>query len=90
MVIGGLAPASWWIDKDEPARVMVIDRSGGGESQAIEQRIKLDEDRPALGDLSRYVQRHHLEDADRAALWSRRGPAGTATPTPRNSTPRAG
>ena len=68
MVIGGLEPQL--IDKDEPARVMVIDRTGGGEAKAIEQRIGLDESRTTLGELSRYVQRHHLEDADRSALWS--------------------
>ena len=68
MVIGALAPQL--IDKDEAARVMVIDRTGGDEARAIEQRIKLDQEREALGDLSRYVQRHHLEGADPSALWS--------------------
>ena len=68
MVIGGLAPQL--IDKDEAARVMVIDRTGGSEAAAIAQRIELDRDRDMLGELSRYVQRHHLEDAGRGALWS--------------------
>jgi ABC-type Na+ efflux pump permease subunit len=69
IMIGALAPQ--FIHKDEPDRVMVIDRTGGGEARAIEQRLKLDEDRDALGDLSRYVQRHHLERADPSASWAR-------------------
>src|SRR6476661_4353366 len=49
MVIGGLAPQL--IDKDEAARVMVIDRTGGSEAAAIAQRIELDRDRDMLGEL---------------------------------------
>jgi ABC-type Na+ efflux pump permease subunit len=68
MVIGGITPTL--IHKDEPDRVMVIDRSGGGEAKAIEQRFTLDRHRDVLTDLSRYVQRHHLDAADPSALWA--------------------
>lgn len=68
VVIGGFAPTLF--QKDDAHRVMVIDRTGGAEAAAIGQRLKLDQDRQALTELSRYVQRHHLEKADPAALWS--------------------
>jgi ABC-type Na+ efflux pump permease subunit len=68
IVIGAIAPQ--FIEKDEPDRVMVIDRAGGGEARAIAQRLGINDDRDALGDLSRYVQRHHLERADRGAPWA--------------------
>jgi ABC-type Na+ efflux pump permease subunit len=68
IALGALIPQM--IHSDEPDRVMVIDRSGGGEARAIEQRLRLDQDRDALTQLSRYVQRHHLESADPRALWS--------------------
>lgn len=68
MVIGGFTPQL--IHKDEPDRVMIIDRTGGGEARAIEQRFQLDQNRDLLSDLSRYVQRHHLEAADPGALWA--------------------
>ena len=68
LVIGAITPQL--IDKDEPDRVMIIDQSGGDEGHALEQRLKRDQDQKALNDLSRYVQRHHLEKADPAALWS--------------------
>ena len=68
IVLGAVAPTL--IHKDEPDRVMVIDRTGGGEAAAIAGRLKLEQDRDALTDLSRYVQRHHLEKADPGALWS--------------------
>ncbi len=68
IVIGALVPQM--IQKDEPDRVMVIDRTGGGEAHALEQRLKLDEGRDQLADLSRYVQRHHLERADPSAPWT--------------------
>ena len=67
-VIGGFAPKL--IHGDDPSRVMVIDRTGGGEAKAIEQRFTLESGRDELSRLSRYVQRHHLERADRTALWS--------------------
>ena len=68
MVIGGLAPTLF--HKDQADRVMVIDRSGGAEARAIAQRFQLDHDRDALTQLSRYVQRHHLENAAPTALWA--------------------
>ena len=66
--IGGFAPQL--IHGDEPSRVMVIDRTGGAEAQAIEQRFTLEEARDRLSALSRYVQRHHLERADPGAAWA--------------------
>ena len=68
MVIGALAPQL--IDKDQPDRVMIIDRTGGSEAVAIQMRLTLDWQRKALSELSRYVQRHHLEKADPQALWA--------------------
>ena len=68
MVIGGFTPML--IHNDEPSRVMVIDRTGGGEARAIRQRFELDANRDVLNELSRYVQRHHLENADPSALWA--------------------
>jgi ABC-type Na+ efflux pump permease subunit len=66
--IGPLAQR--FLDKDEADRVMVIDRTGGAEARALADRIALDHDRAVLTELSRYVQRHHLEKADPAALWA--------------------
>ncbi|HET9145114.1 MAG TPA: ABC transporter permease [Sphingomicrobium sp.] len=68
LVIGGLTPSL--INNDEPDRVMIIDRTGGAEAQALQQRFDADQNRELLGDLSRYVQRHHLEGADPKALWA--------------------
>lgn len=68
MVIGGLAPTLF--NSDQPDRVMIIDRSGGGEAQALQQRFTLDHDRDVMTELSRYVQRHHLERADPGAMWA--------------------
>jgi len=65
---GAIAPQL--INKDEADRVMIVDRTGGSEAQALEQRFRLDEGRDQLSALSRYVQRHHLERADPRALWS--------------------
>src|SRR6476661_6105926 len=59
-----------FLDDDSPDRVMVIDRSGGGEAKAIADRITLDHNRDVLTQLSRYVQRHHMEAADPTALWA--------------------
>jgi len=67
--IGPLAQR--FIDKDEPDRVMIIDRTGGAEARAIEDRFALDHNRDVLIKLSRYVQRYHLESADPNAIWSR-------------------
>ena len=68
ITIGAIVPQ--FIANDDPSRVMVIDRTGGGESRAIAQRFELDRNRDLIGDLSRYVQRHHLERADPAAPWA--------------------
>ncbi|HVU30809.1 MAG TPA: ABC transporter permease [Sphingomicrobium sp.] len=68
MVIGGYTPKL--IHRDDAARVMVIDRTGGEEARAISQRFEMDANRDSLTELSRYVQRHHLESADPGALWS--------------------
>jgi ABC-type Na+ efflux pump permease subunit len=62
--------AQHFLNEDEPDRVMVIDRTGGGEARAIGQRLTLDQNRDVLTALSRYVQRHHLDRADPAALWA--------------------
>ena len=59
-----------FLDDDSPDRVMVIDRTGGGEAKAIADRIALDHNRDVLTQLSRYVQRHHMEAADPTALWA--------------------
>jgi len=56
--------AQRFIDKDEPDQVMVIDRTGGGEARAVQQRFEIDRGRDVLTELSRYVQRHHLEAAE--------------------------
>ena len=69
IVIGALVPQM--IHKDEPDRVMIIDRTGGGEASALMQRFQLDDGREQLAALSRYVQRHHLERADPRASWAR-------------------
>ena len=59
-----------FLNKNEPDRVMIIDRSGGGVARAIDQRFTIEHNRDLLIDLSRYVQRHHLEKADPTALWA--------------------
>jgi ABC-2 type transport system permease protein len=66
--IGAIVPQL--VDKDEPDRVMVIDRTGGGEARAIAQRIDVERERAVLTELSRYVQRHHLERAEPGATWA--------------------
>ncbi|HEY7006882.1 MAG TPA: ABC transporter permease, partial [Sphingomicrobium sp.] len=68
IALGAVAPML--MAKDDPDRVMVIDRSGGGEARAIEQRIRIDQSRGELGELSRYVQRYHLERAEPKAAWA--------------------
>ncbi|HWU92834.1 MAG TPA: hypothetical protein VN106_06245, partial [Sphingomicrobium sp.] len=68
IAIGAVAPTL--IHKDEADRVMIIDRSGGAEAAALSQRIKVEQGRSDLTDLSRFVQRHHLESADPTAAWA--------------------
>lgn len=62
--------AQHFMANDDPARVMILDRSGGGAGEAITTRIAREHDRAVLSDLSRYVRRHHLERADPNALWA--------------------
>ncbi|RPF71594.1 ABC transporter permease [Aurantiacibacter spongiae] len=59
-----------YLGDDEAQQVILYDRSGGDTAQAIERRFALDEDRYVLSDLSRYVRRYELEDADPDALWA--------------------
>ena len=59
-------------DKD-PTRVTVIDRSPGSTAQALEVRFEFDETQYLLRELSRYVQRHDLQNADRQAPWAQHG-----------------
>lgn len=68
LAIGPLAQR--FMGKDEPDRVMVIDRTGGQEAAAIRHRFALDDGRDTLSALSRFVQRRHLERADPAAPWA--------------------
>ncbi len=58
------------LEEDESERVVVMDRSGGQTAQAIEDRFALEGDRHVIGDLSRYVRRHNLEEADPQAPWA--------------------
>jgi ABC-type Na+ efflux pump permease subunit len=58
-----------FMDSEETDRVMIVDQSGGAARQQVAARLALDEDRRALNDLSRYVQRHKIA-ADPSALWA--------------------
>ena len=58
------------LEDDDPSRVVLIDRSGGTARAALEARFAFEHDQQVLADLSRYVQRHGLENADPAALWA--------------------
>ena len=62
--------AQRFMNDDTPDRVMVIDRTGGAEARSIEQRFAADDDRRQLQKLSRFVQRHKLEQADPTAPWA--------------------
>src|SRR4051812_44359706 len=62
--------AQRFLSDDGANRVIVIDRTGGAEARAIEQRFAAEHDRQLLQKLSRYVQRHKLERADPAAAWA--------------------
>ena len=59
------------LDDDEPTRVTVVDRSGGDAAQALETRFAAEDAQWLLRDLSRYVQRYGLEQADPKASWAR-------------------
>ena len=58
------------LDEDEPVRVAVLDRSGGGVAEALEQRFAFEDTQYALRQLSRYVQRYDLAGADPDAPWA--------------------
>jgi ABC-2 type transport system permease protein len=57
-------------ENNEPTRVTVIDRSGGTSVKSLEARLELDETQYLLRELSQYVQRFELQDADPDAIWS--------------------
>lgn len=58
------------LDDEESTRVVLIDQAGGSASEAIKARFGLEEDRYSLRDLSRYVRRYELEDANPNAVWA--------------------
>ncbi|GAA4000272.1 ABC transporter permease [Sphingomonas humi] len=55
---------------DEADRVMIIDQGDGAVGGAIATRLRLDEDRRAMSELARYVQRHKLS-APGDAPWAK-------------------
>lgn len=59
-----------FLQRDQPDRIMIVDRSGGGSAKAIEQRLTADHDVDVLNELSRYVRRHHLESAGPGEPWA--------------------
>jgi ABC-2 type transport system permease protein len=58
------------LQDDDPAKVVVIDRSGGTARAALDQRFAFEHDQQVLADLSRYVRRYELERADPTAAWT--------------------
>jgi ABC-2 type transport system permease protein len=58
------------LQDNQPTRVVVVDRAGGGTAQAISARFAFEDDRQQLADLARYVRRHGLERADPSAPWA--------------------
>lgn len=58
------------LSDDDPTRVVVVDRAGGGTAGALTARFGFEDDRYTLDRLSRYVRRHSLERADPAAPWA--------------------
>jgi ABC-2 type transport system permease protein len=68
LAIGPIAQR--FLRDDGADRVIVIDRTGGGEARSIAQRFAADQHRDLLQKLSRYVQRHKLEKADPSAAWA--------------------
>ena len=58
------------LKEDESTKVALIDRSGSGAGTAVERAFAEQDDRDVLSDLSRYVQRHKLEEADPDAPWA--------------------
>lgn len=61
------------LGSQEPMRVAIVDRSGTGAEAAVKARFAADETQFLLRELSRYVQRYELEDADRSAPWAAQG-----------------
>jgi ABC-type Na+ efflux pump permease subunit len=59
-----------FMGENEADRVMILDQGSAGAGQQIAGRLRLDEDRRAMNDLARYVQRHKLT-APTEAPWSR-------------------
>ena len=59
-----------FMSKDEADRVMLIDHGDGTTARAIEARFELERQRSILTNLSRYVQRYHLDNAAQGALWT--------------------
>ena len=59
-----------FLHRDEPDRVMIVDRSGGAAGEAIARQLTLDHNRDVLNALSHYVRRHHLEVAGAGEPWA--------------------
>ncbi|UUR07030.1 ABC transporter permease [Sphingomonas glaciei] len=59
-----------FMGQDEADKVMIVDQSSIGAGKQIADRLRLDEDRRAMNDLARYVQRHKLA-APADAPWAR-------------------
>jgi len=60
-----------FMNKDDPDRIMLIDRTPGGTvAQAIERRFAIEHGRETMVALSRLVQRERLEHADPTASWA--------------------
>jgi ABC-type Na+ efflux pump permease subunit len=58
------------LGEDEPTRVVVVDRAGGGADAALKARFAFEQDQRTLAALSRYVRRHKFEGADPKAPWA--------------------
>lgn len=66
-----IAPLSQrFMNDDKSQRVLVIDKDGGAAGEQIADRLRLDEERRAMNDLARYVQRHKIK-APANAPWAR-------------------
>jgi len=61
------------LENRDPTRVTIVDRSGGARGAAIEAQFTFDEKRRLLSQLSRYVRRHELQNADPKAPWAQEG-----------------
>ncbi|WP_379922891.1 ABC transporter permease [Erythrobacter sp. R86502] len=57
----------------EPTRVAVVDRSDADADAALAARFQMDETQYLLRELSRYVLRYELTDADPGASWLEQG-----------------